>query len=792
MKHLLKLSFAVLMAVAGLAITGCENEEPPTPVVVPEIGVNAPQFDKASMTLKVLVIPSSDVKEWYWSFTTDGEAEQYNKETSAAAKELSRSVEWGKTYTAKVYTLYGDNQRVERQVEYTPMPDAAAVAIGDITLDEATMKASAVITPSEPSEQWGWRAYNGSKEPDEWTIVKGNTAESITFDYTWGETFKVEAYAENARGKSDSASREFYAEPEMATVTIEDYNINSETMTVTFLLTFSKTTVKWGASVNGGEYDILEGNQEAEYSATIKYDTEYTFRFKAWNAVDKGEDKSVDVYLPSPLATINVASISAYTIDVDVSISSKCARYAAGAVLKSAYEPNTFIEQALSSLNVDPAYPFMTYNTATESRSFSEQDLVRNTLADKEYSSGIALHQGQEYTIAVYAENSEGKGDVYTVDVTVPHASIGTSTSVDIVLNDEQISLNAASATVDITTEAKVLVGILDYISTDSDTPFTFESASDQEAKAYIASVVSGVPHIQKSMSEEYMLSNNLDIDTTYVAYAVAIVDGEIGVDYQIFNTKAPSLSGKATIEAATIAEQTSHETLEVTLTASANAQKVRLYAAPTNDHAAYADNLEYVMDASEYQNYREEYEYDGTPITVTVDVYHPGDNYYLYAVAVDEEGRAGAMVNVARLAGLDTDYVTTIEEVIDENSINLNGTGEVDMTVDIVLENEYQVDANFTITYASDNIDTVWIFRLNACKTSEIKDRVSSTFENFPTNSVGAKRIATDGSTHLLQYMEPYDNTYGGTIVMAIVLDTNGKYNISKCYVVGKGFVEI
>jgi hypothetical protein len=302
-------------------------------------------------------------------------------------------------------------------------------------------------------------------------------------------------------------------------------------------------------------------------------------------------------------------------------------------------------------------------------------------------------------------------------------------------------------------------------------------------------------------------LSDRLEIDHKYYAYAIAIKDGKIGdVAFSSFNTVRPTLSGTAKIVSAVIEEQTTHDTLCVKLTVEGNSERVRLYAAPSNDHAAYADNLEYILDAKSYQNYREEYAVVDGVTTANISIYHPGDNYYIYASAVDSEGRAGEMVCVSRMAGLDTDYYTTIEEIIDEGALSYYGTGSATLTASNESEVDERISVTLTATNFSSNVKTVWFMRLASCKTSEIEDRVKTNLAEYAETAkvTGSYKTVKEGMAY--QYIDDlsnsfnpkyeallkYSDTYGGDIVVMVILDNAGKVKIHSYYAGGVGVVEL
>jgi hypothetical protein len=424
---------------------------------------------------------------------------------------------------------------------------------------------------------------------------------------------------------------------------------------------------------------------------------------------------------------------------------------------------------------------------------------VRNSRTDSNDNAGIILLPKTSYTIAVYGEDAKGNYTVTTKEVIIPEVELNGTTPISVEVSE--IGLTSAKATVTTEVGAKVLTGYIDpaLAKTDTVNPFDFEGKTDEEIKAYIASAVKGVPTIYAEPFT-YQLSNIFAIDTNYIAYAVAIKDGKVGeVAYTTFRTLRPSLTGVAKITAAEIEPQTSHETLTVKLTADANSTKVRLYVAPESDHAAYANNLEYIMDSDNYQNYREEYDIVDGVATCVVNIYHPATNYYLYASAVDGNGRAGEMVCVATLAGLDTEYVSTIEEIVDEGSLSYEGTGDATLLVEVQDVVDDRISAVLTATQFSDNVDKVWFIRFNG-KISEVENQVKESLVEYVEQNkiIGSYKIAKEdigvkyidgGSSWDPKYeaLQSYDDQWGGDIIVMVILDTDGKVKIHSYYAAGR-----
>jgi hypothetical protein len=407
------------------------------------------------------------------------------------------------------------------------------------------------------------------------------------------------------------------------------------------------------------------------------------------------------------------------------------------------------------------------------------------------------LVPGTSYTIAVYCENAEGLNCVVTKEFVAPTATLNGNVEVSLEVNN--IAETSATINVEAAEACKMIIGCMDPAVTkvDTDNPFDFEGKSDAEIQSYLISMTHAIPTPYNEPATRHL--SQLAIGSTYYAYAIAIKDGKVGnVAFEKFTTKVPALTGIAKITSAEILEQTTHETLTVVLGVDSNATKVRLYAAPESDHSAYAANLEYIMDEESYQNYREEYAIVDGVATAVVDIYHPASNYYLYAVAVDKNGKAGEMVCVAQMAGLDTEYYTTIDVVEEEINIDLTGTGTVDLVVTITNKVDDRISLTVNTDSRSANAQKVWLIRFNGV-VDQIESEVKYAFSeyadtkkvkgSYKEGKVGYPLKYEDGGSDWdpkYEALQEYNTSYGGDILVAVVLDTNGKFNIYSYYTAG------
>ncbi|MBO7314855.1 MAG: hypothetical protein J6U49_04225 [Alistipes sp.] len=796
-----QLAAVLLAAIVAFAAVGCDKEPDTKPVNKPTIGIAEPEFDATTMKVKVMIAPSTDAEAWYWRVEggSDTLDETFTKVEGAAAKEIEFVATYGVEYTIKAYAENKAGKSDIAEKRFCAMPEGeVALTIGEIALNDNN-EVEVTIYPSKATTAWYWRAYDKESEESDYTKVEGNSEQTLTLPYEWNATYKLEAYATCGEIEGEKVEKEYCFELAVPTISESKPMFDEESMSVTFEVVPSQDTHHWSWRVNDGDWTIVEGAEANSISYDVEYDVAYTFEFVAANIADDSEEPvKVEFKAVGPMADIAIENLTAFTLDANITKHDNCVKYVVGAVHTSAYDRKDFVEQAQSSLNPDPDYPFAAFNSATESRTFTEQDLVRNSRTDSSENAGLILIPGTSYTIAVYGEDESGNYNVSTKEFVVPVAEINGSVELSIKMGT--ITETSAEATLTASEQCKVIFGYVDPAITVADTenPFDFEGKSDEEIKQYLVSMPQSVPTIYNEPISR-LLSNRLEIDHKYYAYAIAIKDGKIGdVAFTSFNTVRPTLSGTAKIVSAVIEEQTTHDTLCVKLTVEGNSERVRLYAAPSNDHAAYADNLEYILDAKGYQNYREEYAVVDGVTTANISIYHPGDRYYLYASAVDNEGNAGAMVCVARLAGFDTDYYTTIEEIIDEGNLSYDGTGSATMSVEVLSDNDDRISVALKATNFSSNVAKVWFFRVSGLK-SNIESLVKSNLVEYPERVLGSYKEVIEGNEYRyedsgsafnpkFESLLKYDNSWGGDIIVMTILDTAGKVKIHSYYAAGAG----
>ena len=104
------------------------------------------------------------------------------------------------------------------------------------------------------------------------------------------------------------------------------------------------------------------------------------------------------------LVSLELKNVTALSVDADVLKYKECVRYVAGATFAEAFDTTRFITAAKNSLNPNESYPYVQYSSATESKTWTEMDLVKDGLATKEGSEGIVIISGQSYVVQTKQE----------------------------------------------------------------------------------------------------------------------------------------------------------------------------------------------------------------------------------------------------------------------------------------------------------------------------------------------------------------------------------------------------
>ena len=177
----------------------------------------------------------------------------------------------------------------EKEPVETPV-EKPTIGILEPEFDEATSMVKVMVVPSTDATAWYYKVESTDLTAD-YTKVEGAVAQEIAFEAKYAVEYTIYAYAENKAGQSDVATKKFFKESnlELATISISKPTFDEATMSLSYTVTPSENTAHWYWGIktdaaSPSEYEHHEGNEEAEVSIKVEYDTEYTFVFAAQNA----------------------------------------------------------------------------------------------------------------------------------------------------------------------------------------------------------------------------------------------------------------------------------------------------------------------------------------------------------------------------------------------------------------------------------------------------------------------------------------------------------------------------
>lgn len=687
------------------------------------------------------------------------------------------------------------------------------ISVAEAVVNAETMTASVEVTPSANTNSWSWKV-DTAEAAGEYTTVTGHDKKTIEVAVEYDTEYTFTAYATNLGGNSQEVSVSFQGPeapvvvpPTAASIEVGEVEVNAETLKAVVTVTPSENTAKWyyalksDATEEEPTYTEVEGNEAKTLSLDIEPNTTYILIVYAVNEEGEACEKATTTFEgpakseeePSgngELVKLELKNITALSVDADVLKYKECVRYVAGAMFSEAYNENRFISTAKTSLNPNESYPYVQYNSATTSKVWTEMDLLKNGLITKPENDGVILIAGQSYTVAVYAEDAEGNYKVYTEAFTAPTATIDGTVKVGLTIDN--VGMTDVTATFTTDSECRIITGT--RLAVNSQDGFDVNSMSAEEIKTYLASNAAAVPHIITG-TETTKFTADLGVDIDYIVYAIAIKDGKIGdVVYEKFHTKRPELTGKGAITAATFeAEQEDIYALNYTLTTNADTKKVRVFFSSDVDYHNNIETLDFIMVSEEASYMWEEYDVVDGKVEISSEIYKPGLAYAVIAMPFDADGNPGQLYNCVKLWDSSKEFYQSKEEGSDAADIDMTGTGEVTMVVKEGGVSEEVAAAVVTVGEKSDNVKQAWLLYFNEEMENNIENAVVANLQEWDGTTesiIGAVKEVTfaEGEQFAYESMIPYSSGWGGTVIVALTLDTDGKFNIADYYLAGTG----
>lgn len=560
-------------------------------------------------------------------------------------------------------------------------------------------------------------------------------------------------------------------------------------------------------------------------------DVTYTLTAYAENETGKSKEVSKEFTFKSEdvmteLVEFEVKNLSAFSMDVVVKKSAKCAKYVIGATPKGymgtnletgaeeyveIYKEATFIENAETSLNPDESYPMQPYNWSDVSATFTERTLSRYALKDKDISEskGIILRSLEvdeiKMIIAVYALDAEGNSKVYTQEITIPEPEITGQVVVSIDVPKDKIKMRSFEAT--FTADAncsRIHVGqsSAGLIASGGK---SFDNMTEEEICASIVRLGAEVPLAYTGAFSKEFASKDMVPNTSYIVYAIPIdKEGKIGkVVYKSVTTGTPVYDGTGEITSVTFPDQVTPEKLLVDISVNDKVEFVRvLWDMGTGPGSL---DLKTIMADEDSRNVHwHEYATADLPKLKTEDnngglyITSPGSTYYLRAVTVDKDGKLSEIIDLVEKANKGTNGIKTKEEEPEISVTDWEGTGKLTLTVVSTGTNEetglYTADLKVV---KGENTKQVYMVKWSGeAQPTDIDNYIKELpyFVNFDpeAGAVGVVSIVLDKNTAekttTEEFMDEYSAMWGGDSRIYVTLDNDGKLSIADWYIHGYG----
>lgn len=623
--------------------------------------------------------------------------------------------------------------------------------------------------------------------------------------------------------------------PALPTITVSEPALSADNTKAVVTVTPSDDTEKWywkcePEGESAAAYTAVTGKEETKLEIPIDIDKDYVLTVYAENESGKSQEAVKEFIfkyedLMDELVEFEIKNLSAFSMDVEVKKGAKCAKYVIGAIIKGymgedletgqpkyeeIYKEATFIEDAELSLNPNKDYPMQPYNWSDVSATFNEQTLVRSALQDKDISEskGIILTaldtDETEVVVAIYAVDAEGKGTVFTKEVTVPDAELNGQVVASIEIPAGKIALRSFEATFMADANcAKMIVGQTDAgaIAKNSSKPFAEMSVAEIEAS--ILKLGASVPVTYTQPFSKEFASKDMVPNTKYYVYAIPIdKQGKLGkIVYTGVTTGRPTFEGVGSITSVSFPEQTSPEKLLVDISVNENTTAVRVFW-----ETSVPANLDWIMVDEASSNVQWiEYKVEDLGKLKTEEnngglyILSPGSTYYLRAVTVDKDGKLSEIVDLVAKAGKGDDGIQTkAAEVEAPKEADFSGNGALTLTVVSSGDDEeagWGYFAKLKVTKGQ-NTSKVYMVKGSDQKPNGLEAYVKDQkfFKEYTSDAVptGMVSLILDENTSEKEITEKFDVEYeaqwGGGARIFVTLDNDGKFSMADYYIYGYG----
>lgn len=536
-------------------------------------------------------------------------------------------------------------------------------------------------------------------------------------------------------------------------------------------------------------------------SELTAYGTYHIYAF-AENETGKGETTHIDVVYDEsgfePLVAFEVKNLTAYSLDVAVTMAEGCEKWVATLMREEVYNEAQFIESAL--LSIDPSesqqqYGRQPYLVNTTDATLSEARLSKDTAYDSDECAGIKL-DGQsddetiKYLVAVYAVDNTGRSSVYisAEPFSLPLPTFGTAPAIRITPTTTFTTVTGEFAAEGDC--AKLIYGFTSV--TDPEMWTDKEWAIDYLSKLPISSVP--VPYTGEPVVRKLPIQS--DPGKQFAVYAMGITsDGQIGpISYEIATLKLPVLDGAATVDMEFLGATT--KSLSWKVTPSNNATNVRILVSSKYYFNLNDQSLAWIMSTDETDNgygWWEEFtiaELAAMDNTYTIEPGMPAGQTtcVVRAIAQDGDGKWGEI-------GVFPDQDLLTEEIEDRNYDFTKGTGEVTFNILSTTPSEGMEDDAIDLTYkVSKGANTQQLYRIQFSEDADFVKVADFTFENLNTACQSRFDKDSNKSLYLIDADTEYTATtlflpsnWGTSFIVILSEDAAGEFKIAAVYIPGQ-----
>lgn len=546
---------------------------------------------------------------------------------------------------------------------------------------------------------------------------------------------------------------------------------------------------------------LTDGLLQIPASELIEYGTYSVYAF-AENQTGTSKTAHVtalyDQSAFEPLVAFEVKNLTAYSLDVAVTMAEGCEKYVATLMREEVYTEAQFIESAL--LSIDPSesqqqYGRQPYLVNTTDATLSEARLSKDTAYGSDECAGIKLdgqsdNEAVKYLVAIYAVDKTGRGSVYTSaePFVLPLPAFGTAPVMHI-----NPTTTFTTVTGEFTAEgdcAKLIYGFTSV--SDPELWADKEWAADYLSKLPISSVP--VPYTGEPVVRKLPIQG--DPGNQFAVYSMGITsDGQIGpISYEIATLKLPVLDGAATVDMEFLSATTS--TLSWKVNPSPNATNVRILVSSKYYFNLDDQTLAWIMSTDETDNgygWWEEFtiaELAAMDNTYTIEPGMPAGQTtcVVRAIAQDGDGKWGEI-------GVFPDQDLLTEEIEDRNYDFTKGTGEATFNILSTKPSEGMEDDALDLTYTvSKGANTQQLYRIQFSEDGDFVKVADFTFENLKAACQSRFDKDSDKDLFRIEANTEYTATtlflpsnWGTSFIVILTEDAAGEFKIAAVYIPGQ-----